>query len=89
MNQTAHAPAAIKRGAAKRSRVGQLWLDIQKHKISFLFLAPFMILFTIFTVIPVATSFVQSFMYYNIVESPRWIGWSNYKFAVCRRRCVS
>lgn len=79
MNQTAHAPAAIKRGAAKRSRVGQLWLDIQKHKISFLFLAPFMILFTIFTVIPVATSFVQSFMYYNIVESPRWIGWSNYK----------
>lgn len=76
---TAQYPAAIGRETKKRSRAVQLWLDIKKHKISFLFLAPFMILFTTFTIIPVAISFVQSFMYYNIVEPPRWIGWSNYK----------
>ncbi len=80
MNQTvAAAPSEVKQRAVKRSRVGQLWLDIKKHKISFLFLAPFLILFTTFTIIPVAISFVQSFMYYNIVEKPRWIGWSNFK----------
>jgi multiple sugar transport system permease protein len=72
-------PAAVGRETKKRSRVVQLMMDIRKHKISFLFLAPFMILFMTFTIIPVAISFVQSFMYYNIVESPRWIGWSNYK----------
>lgn len=80
MSQTAaQYPAAIGRETKKRSRAVQLWMDIKKHKISFLFLAPFMILFTTFTIIPVAISFVQSFMYYNIVEPPRWIGWSNYK----------
>lgn len=80
MNQTvAAAPSEVKQRAVKRSRVGQLWLDIKKHNISFLFLAPFLILFTTFTIIPVAISFVQSFMYYNIVEKPRWIGWSNFK----------
>jgi multiple sugar transport system permease protein len=80
MSQTAaQYRAAVGRETKKRSRVVQLWMDIRKHKISFLFLAPFMILFMTFTIIPVAISFVQSFMYYNIVEPPRWIGWSNYK----------
>jgi multiple sugar transport system permease protein len=80
MSQTAaQYQTAIRRETKKRSRVVQLLMDIWKHKVSYLFMAPFMILFTTFTIIPVAISFVQSFMYYNIVEPPRWIGWSNYK----------
>ena len=80
MSQAAvHKQAEIKHIAAKRSLLGKLWRGIKKHNVSFLFLAPFLILFATFTIIPVAISFVQSFMYYNIVEEPRWIGWSNYK----------
>jgi len=37
-----------------------------------------MILFCIFTVLPVIASIVVSFTYFNMLESPRWVGWHNY-----------
>jgi multiple sugar transport system permease protein len=65
----------------KRSpgKLAILWKEIKRHKTSYLFLAPFMGLFTLFTIIPVVTSFVLSFTYYNMIEPPKFIGWSNYK----------
>lgn len=57
----------------------QLWLDIKKNKVSYYFLAPFLILFTVFTIVPIIMSVVLSFSYYNIIETPRFIGFSNYK----------
>lgn len=62
-----------------RGKWALLWSRLKKNKISYVFLAPFMILFSIFTIIPVLTSIGLSFTYYNIVESPRFIGWSNYR----------
>ena len=44
----------------------------------YLFIAPFMILFILFTVLPVVISVVLSFTYYNVLESPSFIGWENY-----------
>ena len=43
------------------------------------FMAPFMVLFAIFVVAPVVTAIYLSFTYFNILEAPRWIGWSNYR----------
>ena len=37
-----------------------------------------MILFFLFTVIPVVLSFLLSFFYFNLLEFPRFIGWDNY-----------
>lgn len=37
-----------------------------------------MILFFLFTVIPVVLSFLLSFFYFNVLEFPRFIGWDNY-----------
>ncbi len=37
-----------------------------------------MILFFLFTVIPVVLSFLLSFFYFNMLEFPRFIGWDNY-----------
>ena len=37
-----------------------------------------MFLFAVFTVIPVLLSIVLSFTYFNMLEFPTWIGWSNY-----------
>lgn len=59
----------------KLSRLGN---DIKKNKVSYLFLAPYAIIFIVFTVLPVITSVFFSFTSYNILEPPKWIGFQNY-----------
>ncbi len=41
-------------------------------------LAPYFILFFIFTVLPVLTSVVLSFTNFNMLEKPDFVGWKNY-----------
>jgi len=60
-------------------RLQELGKEIVRKKVSYFFMAPFLLLFLLFTVIPVLISIGLSFTYYNIVESPRFIGWSNFK----------
>ncbi|WP_440119742.1 carbohydrate ABC transporter permease [Paenibacillus sp. QZ-Y1] len=52
--------------------------EMKASKHSYVLLAPFMILFTMFTVIPVVISILLSFTYFNMLEFPRFIGWQNY-----------
>lgn len=40
--------------------------------------APYTILFFLFTVIPVLMSLYFSFTYFNLLEAPRFVGWENY-----------
>lgn len=63
----------------KQSKLSLLWQEMKRNRVSYLFLAPFLILFTLFTIVPVVTSVVLSFTYYNILEAPRFIGLSNYR----------
>ncbi|NIK79598.1 multiple sugar transport system permease protein [Paenibacillus castaneae] len=76
-------PAAATAIPAERlrnpSKLSLLWQEVKRHKVSYLFLAPFLILFTLFTIVPVVTSVVLSFTYYNILEAPKFIGLSNYR----------
>lgn len=51
---------------------------IQKHKVSYLFVLPYMIVFFIFTVLPVLVALMFSFTSYNIVETPKFIGFDNF-----------
>ncbi len=51
---------------------------MKKKKAGYAFVAPFMILFILFTVIPVIISIFYSFTYFNVLESPRFIGLDNY-----------
>lgn len=44
----------------------------------YLFLAPYAIIFTVFFIFPVVASIFFSFTYYNLLESPRFIGLNNY-----------
>lgn len=53
--------------------------EIWKWRASYLFLTPFLLLFVLFIVLPTLTSVGLSFTYYNILEPPRFTGWSNYK----------
>lgn len=74
---TAAAPAAER--LREPGKLSLLWQEMKRNRVSYLFLAPFLILFTLFTIVPVVTSVVLSFTYYNILEAPKFIGLSNYR----------
>ncbi|PWV92093.1 carbohydrate ABC transporter membrane protein 1 (CUT1 family) [Paenibacillus cellulosilyticus] len=63
----------------KPGKLAVLWSDLKRDRVSWMFLAPFLILFFVFTVLPVLTSIGMSFTYYNMMEPPKFIGLSNYK----------
>lgn len=45
---------------------------------AYLLLAPYFILFFLFTVLPVLASIVLSFTNFNMLEFPEFVGWKNY-----------
>ncbi len=55
-----------------------LWKEIKKNKISYIFCAPYFFLFCVFTVLPVAMSMFLSFTSFNILEAPVFVGLQNY-----------
>lgn len=57
---------------------GTLWYQVKKSKASYIMLAPYFILFFLFTVLPVAMAIAFSFTYYNMLEMPQFVGWKNY-----------
>ena len=57
---------------------GTLWYRVKKSKTSYIMLAPYFILFFLFTVLPVAMAIAFSFTYYNMLEMPQFVGWKNY-----------
>lgn len=52
--------------------------EMNKNKLAYLFIAPFMICFVIFIVLPVLSASVLSFTYYNSISTPRFIGLRNF-----------
>ena len=61
---------------AKKQRT--LRYRIKKNKASYIMMAPYFILFFFFTVLPVLMSIALSFTYFNMLEVPKFNGWSNY-----------
>ncbi len=59
-------------------RGGKLRRQIFINRQYYYLVAPYTILFIIFTVIPVIMSLYLSFTYFNLLEAPTWIGWENY-----------
>ena len=46
---------------------------------SYMMIAPFMIAFFVFTVIPVVAAMVLSLTDFNMLQTPNWVGFENYK----------
>ncbi len=67
-----------KAGKLPVPRPASLWHDIRRNRASYLLMAPYFVLFFFFTVLPVLMSVYLSFNYFNMLEAPRWTGWSNY-----------
>jgi multiple sugar transport system permease protein len=54
-------------------------IEFQKNKPLYTLLAPYFVLFFVFTVLPVVTSIILSFSYFNMLELPTFAGWDNYR----------
>lgn len=48
------------------------------NKSLYAMMTPYLILFLAFTVVPVLMSFLLGFTYFNMLETPKWVGWRNY-----------
>ncbi len=64
--------------AEKHGKPRNLWKEIVKNKACYAMLAPFMILFIVFTVVPVVMSLPIGFTDFNMVQPPKFVGFSNY-----------
>jgi len=77
-------------------RLGRTWRTVWQNRMAYLLMAPFMIIFFTFTVLPVLMSIVLSFTQYNILEEPVFVGFKNYRelfvnddeFAIALRNTV-
>lgn len=72
----------VKKGTNQPRHIMTKWQllisKIKEHKHSYILMAPYFILFFVFTVIPVFMSLGISTTYYNLLEKPRFIGFENY-----------
>ena len=64
--------------ALRRHNFRVMLKKAKQRKMCYLFLAPYAILFAMFFVFPVIASICLSFTYYNILETPRFVGYKNY-----------
>lgn len=54
------------------------WKEMKRNWVAYAMVAPFMILFTIFTVLPVLLSVIISFTDFNLLEMPNFVFMQNY-----------
>ena len=66
-------------GTKKPSRLKTSLRRAYAERASYMMIAPFMIAFFVFTVIPVIAAIVLSFTDFNMLQTPNWVGFENYK----------
>lgn len=70
-----------KKAVARKDMTKLQWLvkDMKRNWVGYVMIAPFVILFTLFTVIPVVLSMVFSLTDFNMMQVPGWVGLANYQ----------
>ena len=72
--------AAEKRAVSRKdmTRWQWTWKEIKNNKVAYLMVLPFMLIFTLFTIVPVALSIIFSFTDFNMLEWPNFVFAENY-----------
>ena len=60
------------------TRAQWTWKEMKRNKVAYAMVAPYMLIFTLFTVVPVFLSMVISLTDFNLLEMPTWQGLNNY-----------
>lgn len=58
--------------------MNNIFKKIYKNRLCYYFIAPFLMLFFVFNVMPILISIYYSFTYYNILEPAKFVGFNNY-----------
>ena len=60
------------------TRAQWTWKEMKRNKVAYLMVAPYMLIFTLFTIVPVLLSVVISFTDFNLLEMPNFVFMDNY-----------
>ena len=60
------------------TRAQWTWKEMKRNKVAYLMVAPYMIIFSLFTIVPVLLSGVISFTDFNLLELPNFVFMDNY-----------
>ena len=74
-HKTAEKHAVARKDLTRRQWI---WKEMKRNKAAYLMVAPYMILFTIFTIIPVLLSIIISFTDFNMLQLPNIVWLDNY-----------
>lgn len=71
---------AAKKAVSRKDMTMLQWTlkEMKRNRVGYFMVAPFMILFTLFTVLPVVLSIVVSFTDFNLLQWPSWLWFENY-----------
>ena len=69
---------AAKRKKGEKAPAGSLWYRIKKNRMGYVFILPYVLLFLLFTILPVAISIIFSFTSFNVFQMPTFTGLDNY-----------
>ena len=71
---------AAKKAVSRKDMTRWQWTlkEMSRNRVGYFMVAPFMILFTLFTVLPVVLSVVVSFTDFNLLQWPSWLWFENY-----------
>lgn len=69
---------AVARTKKDMSKWAWQWMMMKQYKVGYIMVAPFMIMFLIFTIVPMIGSFIVSFTSYNMIQAPKFIFMQNY-----------
>lgn len=61
----------------KRKQSG-LWRDLKREAPNYVLLAPYMLFFVIFTLVPVIMAMILGFTDFNMLQTPSFVGWDNF-----------
>ncbi len=73
--QTAEYKAVARKDMTYRQWI---WKEMKRNWIAYLLIAPYVLIFTLFTIVPVVLSFVISFTDFNMLQWPNFVGLENF-----------
>ena len=71
---------AVKKAVSRKDMTWAQWTwkEMNRNRVGYLMVAPFMFLFTLFTILPVVISIVLSFTDFNLLQTPSFLWFENY-----------
>jgi len=75
-------PTVLVKSVSLADRIRRLFAPRRKvrdsHPVAYAFVAPYLLMFAIFIIVPVVAAILLSFTYFDTVRFPQWIGFENY-----------